>query len=88
MAYRTKPLPAIKTKLIPSDGNFCYICGKKIKSKRYYQIHVVDGGGYVLHNQDEEIYSKEGDPRADLGGWNVGSDCARKLGNDYITRAG
>lgn len=87
MAYRTAELPSRKDFDTPSEGSFCYLCGKKLKGRNDFQIHVVDGGGVVLHRDDEALYEQEGDPSADLGGWNIGPDCAKKIDSDFVTKA-
>jgi len=45
-------------------------------------VHLVDGGGYVLHPEDEERYAEENDDggASDLLWFPIGTDCARKLG--------
>lgn len=59
------------------SANPCAICGKPVKTSRYW-VHIVDGGGVVLHPDDEDKYSAAGEPSADCGCWPVGPDCLRK----------
>lgn len=86
---RTLDIPVYRTEYLDQDNNrrsktdlSCIACGKDLDpSKRHRMVHMVDGGPFVLHPEDEKLYPKN-DP-GDLGCWPIGSDCARKLGLEW-----
>lgn len=65
----------------PKTSMFCCACHKDIKGKPKYYVHVIDGGVTALHPEDEDKYVSDG---GDLGAQPIGSDCARKLGLEWV----
>ena len=62
----------------------CYICNRVIKNPNTAAtIHVVDGGGIALHPGDEDKYIPDA---GDCGAFDVGPECAKKLG-EFVTKA-
>jgi hypothetical protein len=51
----------------------CARCGRGLVNPAG-SVHVIDGGGVVLHPEDEKLYN---DQASDLGFWSVGSECAK-----------
>lgn len=51
----------------------CARCGRGLKTVAG-SVHVIDGGGVVLHPEDEALYN---DPASDLLFWSVGPECAK-----------
>jgi len=72
-----KDSPAGKDYFIFSDTEQCFLCGKPIKTPKYY-FHVVEGGGQVLRNGEE--YDN---PAGDLGIKFIGKNCRKKLLPEY-----
>lgn len=62
----------------------CIVCNKAITKGAYATIHVVDGGGKVLHKDDEAAYEQEGDMSGDLGLQPIGADCAKRFPKEYV----
>lgn len=64
-----------------SDGmsgkNPCAACGKELKSKNTFFVHVIDGGSNVLHPEDEALYVEDA---GEMGHHEIGSECAKKFG--------
>ena len=75
-------------RLDPKTDCFCGRCQKDLKPgqpRRY--IHLVDGGPFALHRDDEAAYQAaaeaNGQDPGELGCFPVGMDCARKIGMEY-----
>lgn len=65
----------------PKTQRFCWRCQKDLKSDQKTRwIHLVDGGGAILHPEDEHLYN---DPAGDLYWFEVGLDCAKKIGLEW-----
>jgi hypothetical protein len=81
----TTPMIYSETRMESKTECDCIVCGKPTSAIRW--IHIIDGGGMVLHPLEEENYrarfSEEGDS-ADLGLQPIGSDCARKFPKEFI----
>lgn len=60
----------------------CTHCGKPISSEPRLWVHIIDGGGIVLHRDDEALYISGDD---DLGMYAVGPECAKAIGINFIT---
>lgn len=73
----------------PKTDSWCCACQKDLKGgKAYRWVHLIHGGAYVLHPQDEAIYAAlQADPetqdRGDVYSFRIGNDCARKLGLEW-----
>lgn len=65
---RTGFAPAIRSSVTPKPG------------APYRTVHLVDGGAFVLHPDDEAAYVPD---REDRGFYAIGMDCARVLGIDW-----
>lgn len=52
----------------------CSVCGADLNPERAQQVHIVAGGGAVLHPDDESIYVADG---GDMGAWFLGPECAK-----------
>lgn len=86
MTYRTTPLDG-DFRRDPKTDCFCARCQKDLKQDQPRRwVHIVDGGGAVLHPEDEAIFaaSPEAQP-GDLYWFPVGMDCARKIGLEFTT---
>ena len=79
--YRTKALPKPPGTPGTTREHACCCCDKPIARGRITRmVHLVDGGGQVLHPQDEHLYqSDEGDCL-----WlPIGSECVKRLGKAW-----
>lgn len=77
MSYRWTYLDS-DSRRRPKTDLYCCVCQKDIKNKTGYRmVHIIEGGGKVLHPEDEKRYD---DHKADVGWHPIGPDCARKLG--------
>jgi hypothetical protein len=78
----------LRTKFIDFDARrdpktdfFCCACQKDMdRSKACYAVHLVDGGPFALHPDDEVKYIPDG---GELGCHPIGNDCAKKLGLEW-----
>jgi hypothetical protein len=79
-SYRSKPLLIWPGTM---DGQ-CISCGKPLRltTKKAYFIHLIDGGGVILHPEDTGKYDNAS---ADLGLYRIGTICARKIGLRWTT---
>lgn len=60
-------------------GNMpCAVCGKQINRKTAWAVHVINGGGDVLHPEYEAHYQPDG---GDMGCHLVGPECRKKFGD-------
>ena len=66
-----------------NDGDRCYLCGKKATGK--FSFRIVDGGGSITLNPTAEEWNE--DP-GDVGFWNVGPECRKKLPAAAVVEAG
>lgn len=65
----------------PKTERYCVICQRDIKpGAKAREVHLVDGGMWALHTDDEPIYVSDG---GDVGIHLLGMDCARRLGMEY-----
>jgi hypothetical protein len=55
----------------------CMICGKEV-AKPTRWVHIVDGGGVLLHVDDEQAYQEWGGDAGDMGWMPIGPDCYRE----------
>ena len=60
--------------------NPCAACGKQMNGKRWAG-HVIDGGGKVIHPDDESQYVPDG---GEMGFHFVGPECRKKFGEFAI----
>lgn len=56
--------------------NPCAVCGRELTGKQFV-VHVINGGGEVLHPDDEFLYEPDG---GDLGCHYIGPECRKKFG--------
>lgn len=74
---RTMECPASEQGDYPADMP-CWHCGRCLsKSKRVYEIHVIEGGSLVLHPGDEDLYEPDA---ADMGLQQLGPECRKRYG--------
>ncbi len=63
---------------------YCCMCQKDIRPDQPVRhVHIIDGGMWVLHPQDEGIYRPDG---GDCGSHLIGPNCARKLGMEWSAK--
>ena len=79
MSYRRKIL--LQTGPATTDEGACCVCNKPIKRGGITRmVHIIDGGGYVLHPDDEELYSSDA---GDCLWFPIGPACAKRLGVEW-----
>lgn len=78
--YRTKFLD-YDARRDPKTNVFCVRCQKDIKGEPKLHVHLVDGGPFVLHPEDENKYVDDG---GDLLFHPIGSCCAKILGMEWV----
>lgn len=61
-----------------SPATPCALCGKAVKEPWPASVRVVDGGASFATREQVEGKAPI-DAAGDMGGWPLGSDCARKL---------
>lgn len=82
--YRVKDIDQNCNAPQPKTDRFCVRCQRDIKPKSPARmVHLVDGGPFALHPDDEPIYETTGDKAGDLGAWLLGIDCARIIGMEW-----
>lgn len=59
----------------------CAACGRPLGGLRTWAVHVIDGGGKVLHPQDEKLYTPDG---GDMGCHMIGPECRKQFGEFAI----
>lgn len=63
----------------PKTSYFCINCQKDIdETKPHRFVHVIEGGDYFLHPEDESLY--QFGCASDCGCHPIGNDCAKRLG--------
>jgi hypothetical protein len=79
----------------PKTERFCVRCQKDLKPGQPFRvIHLVDGGPFALHRDDEAAYQAQsaaapgGQDAGELGCFPVGMDCARKIGLEFTLEPG
>ena len=78
--YRTTELD-YDARRQPKTDRSCVRCQRDIKpGSPTRMVHVVDGGNWILHPNDEGIYVSNA---GDLGMFEVGMDCARIIGLEW-----
>lgn len=81
---RTEPIPEAESYRHRTDGgrdgSECYVCGRKT-SEQYF-ITVGGGGGQAIHPEDAEDAV---DDAGFMGRHAIGSSCAKKLPDGFIT---
>lgn len=66
----------------PKTNRWCAKCQKDLKpGLQYHAIHLVGGGVQILHPEDEAIYVDDG---GDMYWFEVGNDCARQIGKEWL----
>jgi hypothetical protein len=55
----------------------CVICGKEVPKPTRW-VHIVDGGGCLLHVDDEKAYMEWAGDSGDMGWMPIGPDCYRQ----------
>jgi hypothetical protein len=79
--FRTMPMIYTENRFSKDHGGQrdpCACCGREMKSKTRFWIHLIMGGGTLLHPDDTEAYGTD-DP-GEMGWHPVGSACAKKFG--------
>jgi len=88
-ALRTMRLPRSEKRhegYPEGDLQPCAVCGRTIRNEaRAVWVHIVDGGGVILHRDDEAAYASDG---GDLGLYPVGPECAKRIPKEYRQPAG
>jgi len=81
---RTAPLD-YPTRHSATTDRYCVVCHKDIKTgkDRARFVHVIEGGSHVLHPDDEDLYVPD---RGDMGLFEIGPECARRLGVEFTSR--
>jgi hypothetical protein len=65
----------------PKTSHYCARCHKDLKPGQPFRvIHMVDGGPFALHPEDEALYTNA---TTDMGCFPVGMDCARRIGLEF-----
>lgn len=83
--YRTK-FTEFDGRRDPKTDVWCCVCQKDLKPGQPRRaVHLVEGGAFALHPEDEAIYVPDG---GDMGAFPIGSDCARRLGLEWTHPAG
>jgi hypothetical protein len=72
-----RTMPMIWNKGKERSANPCAVCGRPLAETGNWAVHVINGGGDVLHPDDENLYL---DDRADLGCHMVGPECRKRFG--------
>lgn len=68
----------------PKTDRFCVRCQKDIKpNSPARMVHLVNGGPFALHPDDERKFAAIGNSAGDLGSWLVGMDCAKQIGMEW-----
>lgn len=62
---------------------WCVHCGRKLNPTRAWTVHPINGGGVLLHPDDEAKYVPDG---GDMGCWDLGPECAKKVPIEYRTK--
>lgn len=82
-AFRTRFLD-FDARHLPKTDHYCCKCQKDLTPGAQFRVvHLVRGGAYVLHPNDEERYQASGLHDDDVGAHPIGLDCARKLGLEW-----
>lgn len=67
----------------PRTEHYCARCHRDLKPNQPFRVvHLVDGGPFALHVDDEALYTDAG---SDMGCFPVGLDCARKIGDGFTS---
>lgn len=64
----------------PKTDRSCVLCQKDLKGPPKRRIHIIAGGGQILHPEDESEYVPDS---GDMGSHEIGNECARKLGLEW-----
>lgn len=78
----------VRTKFIDYDANYnraktnfqCVACQHDLNPRRARWVHLVNGGPFALHPEDEAAYVDDG---GNLGWFPIGPDCSKKLGVEW-----
>ena len=88
------PIRYIKAPISPtfkdaggSNSEQCMVCGRKVNTLTAHAFHAINGGGYLLHPDDEYNYVYDG---GDMCTQYVGPDCLRRYPQlkEYEHKAG
>lgn len=67
----------------PRTNHFCVRCQRDLKAGQSYRtVHIVNGGAFVLHPDDEANYVTDS---GDCGFFSIGMDCAKIIGMEYTS---
>ena len=68
----------------PKTQTFCVYCQKDMKPESIkFEVRLIDGGATILHSEDESLYIPDS---GDMGYFAIGSDCAKRLGMEWVYR--
>ena len=70
------PLADVQDEAVSNVANECICCGRKIK-KQCFNVHLLTNGNIV--SSDQAFDSLE-----DQGFFNIGSECIKRLPNNFI----
>ncbi len=82
--YRTTYIDQDNRRAVSDDKIRCIRCYKEIKNTSASRsVHLVDGGPFALHPDDEAIYAMTGNKAGDMGYFDIGLDCAKRIGIEF-----
>lgn len=67
----------------PKTDLFCCRCQKDIKTKTHRVVHLIEGGMWILHPEDEHLYESD---NGDCGWFPIGNDCAKQVGLEFTKK--
>lgn len=80
--FNADDLAPFNNKAVHSDGELCYVCGRKLGANPlYFEVHE---GGY-LRLQDGTEAIRDG---GYMGHYAVGSECAKKFAPNLLKKLG
>ena len=64
----------------PAKAPWCTACGRLLNPAKAQTVHIIGGGGEVLHPDDEAEWEAAHGARGDdgdMGAWDLGPECAK-----------
>lgn len=68
----------------PKTPNYCSLCQRDIKGAPKFYAHFVDGCFAVVHRDDRALADAALSADDNYGLLAVGSECARRIGGDFL----